>query len=265
MASNKPQDELFEHTFDGIQEYDNDLPGWWKKLFWASIIFGIAYMLYYHVLGIGDSSRVEYLKEVNPDYTENLQDATGGMFSSYHSPFLAKGENLTPRMRAELAKIADGSFEEHMFRAMSKATPEELDKLKAAFPKLYDRFAAGETPGGPAAAATAAAEPTIAEPINDASVLAEAKKTFETQCFSCHGAQGQGGIGPNLTDEYWIHGGDIASIIHTIRKGVPAKGMIAWEKTLSPDQIDGLASFILLKLQGSNPPNPKAPEGKKAE
>ncbi len=76
---------------------------------------------------------------------------------------------------------------------------------------------------------------------------------------------GEGGIGPNMTDDFWVHGGQMQEVLHTIYKGVPAKGMIAWEKTLTPEQMDNVASYILVKLVGTNPPNGKAPEGTKAE
>jgi len=92
--------------------------------------------------------------------------------------------------------------------------------------------------------------------------LEAGKKIWIANCVVCHGADGAGGIGPNMTDEYWVHGGDIASIQTTIRVGVPAKGMISWEPILSPDQIEQVSAFILT-LQGTNPPNAKAPEGEK--
>jgi mono/diheme cytochrome c family protein len=260
MASKKQQDELLNHDYDGIREYDNDLPGWWKNLFYICIVFAVVYFSYYHVFGLGDSSKTEYMKELNPDYTPAVAEAGGGLFNAYHSPFLSREENLTPRVRAELQRISDASFDEQLMRAMAKADPKQTEKLKSAFPDIYQRFVAG---GVSAGAGTAAPEPTIAEPIKDAAVLADGKKTFETQCFTCHGKLGEGLIGPNLTDDYWIHGGKIENIINTIRKGVPAKGMISWEKTLTPDQINAVASFILLKLQGTTPPNAKPPQGDK--
>jgi cytochrome c oxidase cbb3-type subunit 3 len=147
-------------------------------------------------------------------------------------------------------------------RAMAKADPAQLAKLQQAFPDVYKQYASGGMQ--PAASTAAAKKPTIAEPLKDAKALAAGKQVFETQCFTCHGKLGEGGIGPNMTDEYWIHGGTIADVIHTLRVGVPAKGMIAWDKTLTPDQIDAVASYILVKLQGTTPPNGKAPQGEKA-
>lgn len=90
--------------------------------------------------------------------------------------------------------------------------------------------------------------------------LNSGKSIFQKNCVTCHKEAGQGDIGPNLTDDYWLHGGDIKSIFSTIKYGVTSKGMAAWQENLSPVQIQEVASYILA-LRGTNPPNPKAPEG----
>ena len=94
----------------------------------------------------------------------------------------------------------------------------------------------------------------------DAAGIAEGKKIYQTNCFACHGMNGEGGVGPNLTDAYWIHGGTINDVFKTIKYGVPDKGMQAWEKTYSPTQMKNLASYIR-SIVGSNPANGKAPQG----
>lgn len=86
---------------------------------------------------------------------------------------------------------------------------------------------------------------------------------FETNCVLCHGPNGQGNAtGPNLTDEYWLHGGGIKNVFTTIKYGVPEKGMISWKTQLRASDIQRVASYVL-SLQGTNPPNPKAPQGEK--
>ncbi|MCB2204532.1 cytochrome c [bacterium] len=207
------------------------------------------------------------MKEIDPNYTEPLVEVSGGVFNSYTSPFLAREENLTPRVRTELNKVLNAPFNEQIYRAMSKAKPEQLEKLKKAFPELYTNFEAGvmSQPMAPSASGSSTIPSTITEPFTEAAKLADGKKTFTTQCFSCHGMNGEGGIGPNLTDDYWIHGNKMQDLLRTIYKGVPAKGMIAWEKTLSQDQIENVASYILVKLHGTNPANAKAPQGDKVE
>jgi cytochrome c oxidase cbb3-type subunit 3 len=90
--------------------------------------------------------------------------------------------------------------------------------------------------------------------------LTEGSQVYMTNCVACHGDKGQGGVGPNLTDKFWIHGAGIKDLFKTITQGVPEKGMIAWNKTLNPLQIQKVASYILT-LQGTNPPMGKEPQG----
>jgi cytochrome c oxidase cbb3-type subunit 3 len=99
---------------------------------------------------------------------------------------------------------------------------------------------------------------------NTPEVLADGKTIFNTNCVVCHGDKAQGIIGPNLTDDYWLHGGGINNVFKTIKYGVPEKGMISWEKNLNPKQISAVANFIL-SLKGSNPAGAKAPQGEKYE
>jgi cytochrome c oxidase cbb3-type subunit 3 len=87
-------------------------------------------------------------------------------------------------------------------------------------------------------------------------------KIYKNFCATCHLEKGQGMTGPNLTDEYWIHGGNYDDIVKTITDGVIEKGMIPWKSQLSAKKIDQVAKFIQ-SLEGTNPPNPKAPEGEK--
>jgi cytochrome c oxidase cbb3-type subunit 3 len=86
------------------------------------------------------------------------------------------------------------------------------------------------------------------------------KKIFEMQCAPCHKADGGGSVGPNLTDNYWIHGGSIKDIYYVIKVGVPAKGMIAWEQLLSPERMRNVSSYIMT-LSGTNRPGGKAAQG----
>ena len=84
---------------------------------------------------------------------------------------------------------------------------------------------------------------------------------FQANCMACHAADGGGGIGPNLVDQHWILGGGIKNVFHTISEGGRAgKGMVAWNSTLKPTEIQQVTSYVL-SLQGSVPANPKAPEG----
>lgn len=94
----------------------------------------------------------------------------------------------------------------------------------------------------------------------DATVIAKGSAIFSAKCAVCHGPEGQGLIGPNLTDANWIHGGTPSKIRTTVEEGVRAKGMLAWKTMLSHDEITNVVAFVL-SIRGSNPPNPKKPEG----
>lgn len=96
--------------------------------------------------------------------------------------------------------------------------------------------------------------------LTDENELSLGKSIYTANCVACHGAAGEGGVGPNMTDAYWIHGGDIKSVFLTIKNGVPEKGMIAWSTQLRPADMQRVASYILT-MQGTNPPNAKEPQG----
>jgi cytochrome c oxidase cbb3-type subunit 3 len=173
---------LLDHEVDGIRELDNKLPRWWVWLFYGTTIFAAIYLVYYHVLGAGDSMAVEYRKEMKAG------DA--------------------------IKSSAMGKFEQTL---------------------------------------------AALEPSKDLQVLAQGKATFIKLCAPCHRTDAGGLVGPNLTDDYWIHGSNFVDNVTTIWNGVPQKGMITWKGMLKPDEITAVASYIFT-LRGTKPPNPKLPE-----
>jgi len=180
----KEKDIMFDHAYDEIRELDNKIPPWFNYLFYGSVVFGIFYMINYHVISSGDVQATEYKEEVK----------------------------FAEIKRVELIK--------------SGALLDE-NKLTA---------------------------------LTDVTALNSGKEIFVKNCAVCHTEKGGGLVGPNLTDDYWIHGGGIKNIFATVKNGVPAKGMISWKSQLNPRQMQEVSSFILT-LRGTNPPNPKAPEG----
>jgi cytochrome c oxidase cbb3-type subunit 3 len=102
--------------------------------------------------------------------------------------------------------------------------------------------------------------------LTDASSLEEGKTIYkDMNCFACHGLNGEGNaIGPNMTDEYWLHGCDIKSVFNVIKNGVPAKGMTPYKGQLSDEKIQKVSSYVL-SMVGSNPPNAKAAQGEKCK
>jgi mono/diheme cytochrome c family protein len=284
MNKVKKEELVFDHDYDGIRELDNRLPPWWLYLFYISIVWAMLYMLYYHVLDLGDSSAVAYQKEMNPEF---IPATSKGSFSwDYHSPFYSPHGDLTPVQKMEkreqeikesvLAQsgkqpeesiTGSSSFDQLILAAMTKASPENLDKLKNAFPNLFTVYqqSALQPPGGKTQGGLSASSPQAEiQPLTDGASLAAGKQIFLTNCITCHGKAGEGGIGPNLTDDYYLHGRGMTNTVQTITNGVAAKGMISWRGILKEEQIRQVASYVL-SLHGTNPPNPKAPQGEKIE
>jgi len=179
-----PEDHLLEHSYDGIQEYDNPLPRWWLAIFWATIVFAPLYVLFYH-FGPGMLA-----------------------VERYDEAMMIAAE------RQMAAILAMGEIDESMLAGL----------------------------------------------MDDQSMMNGGKKIFTSKCATCHGVFGQGGIGPNLTDQYWLHGPQLMDIYRTVREGVPDKGMLSWERQLRPAELLAVSAYVG-SLLDSDPPNPKAPQG----
>ena len=176
---------MTDHAYDGIRELDNSLPPWWLYGFYITIIFGVLYVLNYHVF--------KYSPLQEEAYNMEMEEAEAQV-----TAYLATLDNL-------------------------------IDETSVTFSEKESDLITG-------------------------------KELFISKCSACHGQNGEGGVGPNLTDKYWLHGGDIKSIFKTIKYGVPSKGMIAWEAQLVPKEMQQVASYIYT-LEGTEPGNPKEPQG----
>lgn len=102
-------------------------------------------------------------------------------------------------------------------------------------------------------------EETVSE-LSSKGDLTAGKAIYTKNCVACHGNMGQGGIGPNLTDPYWLHGGGIKNVFKTVKYGVIERGMTPWQDILKPQEIQQVSSYILT-LADSNPPEAKDPQG----
>lgn len=219
------KDELLEHDYDGIRELDNNLPRWWLYLFYFTIIWGVLYFMFYHVFDIGYSSIDEYKKELNPSYVRIPEGD-------------ARLLGMLPEYRSPL------------YTAGRENTP----------------YKAMMAEGGPETPVmlTAETDTTTYTAVSDPARLGNGKKIYETNCAQCHGKLGEGGVGPNLTDDYWLHGAGMTAVAKSVTYGYPAKGMIPWRGTLKPEEIIDVASYVLT-MHGSNPPNARAPQGELVE
>ena len=182
MTNPADKDRLIDHSYDGIQEYDNPMPAWWVFVFWATIIFSIFYYINPGGTGMGEPREVAYEKDMAAFRAAHPVDPAG-------------------------------------------ASPDVLLAL--------------------------AGKP---------SEVGAGKTVFAAKCAVCHAVDGGGIIGPNLTDDAWLHGGTIDAIHTTVSKGVLAKGMPAWDKLLSSSELNNVVAYIWT-LHGTTPAKPKAPEG----
>jgi cytochrome c oxidase cbb3-type subunit III len=99
----------------------------------------------------------------------------------------------------------------------------------------------------------------------DAEIVSRGEKIYMINCVACHRKDGGGNtIGPNLTDNYWLHGGNVKNVFTTVNNGLVEKGMPAWGKTMSPGDVRDV-TFFVLSLQGTNPADAKAPQGEMTE
>jgi len=125
----------------------------------------------------------------------------------------------------------------------------------------YEADMAAATARFPAPAPTAGpTDEQILAQAADTAVLGRGKATFTAMCAACHGPDGGGVIGPNLTDDYWLHGRSPTAVHTTVANGVLAKGMPAWGKTLQPAELDAVVAYVI-SLHGTRPASPKPPEG----
>ena len=184
--SNDPTMQV--HEYDGIQELDNKLPGWWVLLFYITTIFGILHFCYYHVIDKGQ----------------------------------------LPAEKYEAAIAAHDERQAELAAAEALANPESVV--------------------------------IMTEPSTDAAIIATGKAIFDQHCFACHLKTGGGMVGPNLTDDHWIHGASFAENVHTVTVGVPEKGMISWKPVLKKAEIEAVCSYMYT-LRGTKPAPGKAPEG----
>ena len=187
MSNQTPPDApKMDHAYDGIEEYDNPLPGWWKWIFVATIIYSPLYILYYHGGASGRS--------INEIY----------------------GVALATNTRLQFAEIGDLS--------------PDAD--------------------------------TIVKYMHKPSWVKVGQSVFRANCISCHGREGEGQVGPNLTDEVFKNVKNIEDIATVISKGAGGGAMPKWSNRLHPNEVVLVAAYVA-SLRGQNIESARPPEGKK--
>lgn len=174
-----------DHNYDGIEEYDNPLPGWWKWLFIGTIAFSPFYWVYYH-------SGVEG-RSVEDQYGAALATAT----------------------RLQFAEIGELQPDAN----------------------------------------------TIARYMHKDNWVRVGRSVFQANCISCHGREGEGQIGPNLTDEAFKNVTKLEDIATVVSKGAGNGAMPAWANRLHPNEVVLVAAYVA-SLRGQDLPGPRGPEGR---
>lgn len=185
---NAAQDQLLEHEYDGIREYDNPIPGWWHWLFVLSIVFSVVYFMYYHI---------------------------GTISSTIHDDWQAQ-------QVAEFQRI---------FGTLGELQPDQA---------------------------------TILRMMKNPQMMAVAQGIFVGNCAACHGRDGGGITGPNLTDDNYKNIRTIEDLYTVITKGAANGAMPAWEQRLLPNERIILASYVA-SLRGTTPANPRPVEGSRID
>lgn len=161
--------KLTGHEYDGIVEYDNPMPAWWRRIFWATFLFSLGYYVHYQLTGNGAS--------VEETYAADMREQ---------------------RERLAAASIGGEMNEEALTRLM-----------------------------------------------HDPAMMKDARVLYLARCAQCHADRGQGNIGPNLTDEYWIYGSaTLMDLLEIIGNGRPLKGMPVWSRSLRPVELAELAAYV---------------------
>ena len=128
----------------------------------------------------------------------------------------------------------------------------------ASYEAEQDKLAAA----GPTKTGGVVTAETLATLAKDRGTVAQGKRVFAQTCVACHRADGGGTVGPNLTDEFWLHGGAPEKIYKTITEGVPDKGMVAWGPQLGPDRVQAVTAYVI-SIRGTNVPGGKPPQGER--
>lgn len=178
-----PEEPRRGHAFDGIEEYDNPMPGWWKAIFWLTVAFSIPYFFYYEI-GVGEGVDAAYQRDLGEFY------------------------------EAQAAKLGD-------------LAPDEV---------------------------------TIVALSHDPKMRLAGQALFRSHCAVCHGADGGGGTGPNLTDEHYLNIKQPVDLFRLIKEGQVGKGMPAWGDRFSQAQLVVLSAYAA-GLRGTSPARPKEPQG----
>jgi cytochrome c oxidase cbb3-type subunit 3 len=246
------------HESDGIEEYDNALPAWWLGLFFVCVVWAAMYTVHYHVSS-GRSQTGEYVAEMQsaavrwkrPEPVAALAadpriEAGKKIFASNCAGCHAAdgGGGVGPNLR-DATWIHGGTLAD-ITRTITEGVPAKgmitwgpiLGTDAVAQVAAYVHALGGGV--GEGIAAPAGPTPASVDP----ALVAAGNAVFAANCVGCHGAAATGGVGPNLTDASWIHGGSLEAIQKVVSEGVPAKGMITWAPVLGEEKVRQVSAYV---------------------
>jgi cytochrome c oxidase cbb3-type subunit 3 len=178
---------LTSHSYDGIEEYDNPMPTWWRRVFWATFVFSLGYFVHFQLTGNGASVEQSYAQDMREFREQQAAQSLG-----------------------------------------KEVTEEGLVRL-----------------------------------MQDATLMQDARTVFVARCVQCHADRGQGNIGPNLTDDYWLNGsGKLLELYEVVSNGRTLRGMPTWSQKLRPLELAQVVAYIG-SLRHTNVPG-RPPQGNKA-
>lgn len=277
--ADKHEVQTMGHSFDGIEEYDNPLPRWWLYMLYSSIVFAVVYWVLYpswfgegylkwtavkayeeelteakiiypvKIVNVGDYiNKSENIDKGRELFTQNCASCHGPEAKGLIGPNLTDNIWLYGGKPEEITTTITNGVKKTGMPTWGPV----LGSEKVAFVASYVYSLSHDLKGNlkpellEEAKANASSDKIIkvADIIGKPENIAKGKEIFGQNCASCHGPEAKGLVGPNLTDNTWIHGGKPEDIQNTITKGVAAKGMPTWGPILGNEKVANVATFI---------------------
>lgn len=221
------EDGTTGHSYDGIQEYDKPLPKWWLVIFFGSIVWGVAYWVFFPAM--------------LPGYWNGIATV---QVEGKEVPWTSENELYSELERNN--KVFTDNFEKSILvKADAASASQTLDELA----ELQQTLSRSENP--PADLQTridekiAELSPAIEKLAQDPNALKVGSRLFLQNCAVCHGSNAKGATGyPNLTDNDWLYGGDAGNLLTTLHKG-RVGGMPAWRDQIGEDGVRAASEYVL--------------------
>ncbi len=218
------EDGTTGHVYDGISENDGALPKWWLVVFWATLVWGIAYMALFPSIMPEHWSGITTVNVDGKDVPWTSANQLASDLKSNSDTFNKTFNNKIIQDPVATAQIAElDKLQQQQF----KNTEPNPDLQKQIDEKI------------------AVLAPIVVKLANNQQANKIGQRLFLQNCSVCHGSSAHGAKGfPNLTDNDWIYGGNPAKILQTLEHG-RVGGMPAWQSQLGEDGVRAAAEYVL--------------------